>query len=164
VVKPALLEPVLYLSTILEGGKMVKVRELMTKDIVSVPPSAPIIEVAQRMRDSGTGVIPVCNNGEFQGLITERDIVISIVARAHSPKREHARSLVHNHRPIVSPGDEVIQAAKVMVNHGVRALPVAQNGKLLGLFTLDDLARGNLALAAAVLAETAKRASKEVGT
>lgn len=140
---------------------MAKVREIMTRDFVSVPPSALIIEVAQKMRDSGLGMIPVCENGKFRGLITERDIIAHIVASARNPKREHAKSLANNHHPMISPGEEIIQAAKVMVNNGVRLLPVAQNGKLLGLFTLDDLARESLALGATVLVKTARERPRE---
>ena len=135
---------------------MLKVKDIMTREFVSVPPSTPIIEVAQKMRNSRTGVIPVCDKGKFRGVITERDIVIGIVANACNPKREHARSLINIHHPIISPGEEIMQAAKVMVNHGVRALPVAQSGRLLGLFTLDDLARESLTMAAVVFTQTVR--------
>lgn len=134
---------------------MAKVREIMTRDFVSVKPSAPIIEVAQKMRDSRAGVIPVCENGKLRGMVSERDIITHIVATAHNPKREHARSLMNNKQPIVSPGEDLIQAAKIMASNGVRVLPVAQNARLLGLFTLHDLARESLALAATVLVKTA---------
>jgi CBS domain-containing protein len=63
---------------------------------------------------------------------------------------------MNNHLPIISPGDDIIQAAKVMVNRNVRVLPVAQNGKLLGLFTLDNLAGESLALATMVFSKTIK--------
>jgi len=135
---------------------MVKVRDIMTREFISVPPSTPIIKVAQEMRNSRTGAIPVCDKGKFRGVITERDIVIGIVANACNPKREHAGSLVNIRHPIISPGEEIMQAAKVMVNHGVRVLPVAQSGKLLGLFTLDDLTRESLTMAAVVFTQTAR--------
>lgn len=140
---------------------MAKVGETMTKDFVSVPPSAPIVEVAQKMRDYGTSFIPVCENGRFRGLVSEKDIITHIVATAHNPKREHTRSLMSRRQPIVSPGEDLIQAAKTMANSGVRAVPVAQNGRLLGLLTLDDMAQESLALAAAVLVKTAKERPKE---
>ena len=140
---------------------MAKVGETMTRDFVSVLPSAPIVEVAQKMRDSATGVIAVCENGKFRGIVTERGIISHTVATAHNSKRECARALMKSDQPIVSPGEEITQAAKVMVNRGVRVLPVAQNRKLLGLFTLDDLARESLALAAIVLVKTAGERPRE---
>ena len=141
---------------------MLKVKDVMTSELASVPPLTPVIEVAHKMKVSGRGVIPVCDNGKFRGIITERDIVIGIVATATDPVTEPARSVMNNHLPLISPGDDVMQAAKVMVDNGVRVLPVAQNGKLLGLFTLDDLARESLGLAAMVFSKTIKlQASRE---
>ena len=135
---------------------MLKVKDVMTSELASVPPLTPVIEVAHQMKVSGRGVIPVCDNGKFRGVITERDIVIGVVATATDPVTEPARSVMNNHLPLISPGDEIMQAAKVMVDNGARVLPVAQNGKLLGLFTLDDLARESLGLAAMVFSKTVK--------
>ena len=143
---------------------MLKVRDVMTSEVIPVLPSTPVIEVAYQMKVSGTGVIPVCDNGKFRGVITERDIVIGIVATGTDPVTEPARSIINNHQPIISPGDDIMQAAKVMVNNGVRVLPVAQNGKLLGLFTLDDLAGESLALAAMVFSKTIKLGQRKGGS
>ncbi|MBI2908772.1 MAG: CBS domain-containing protein [Chloroflexi bacterium] len=142
---------------------MLRVSDIMTRDIVSVMPSASIIDVARQMRDTGTGVVPVCENGRFRGLITERDIVTSTVACEGNLTRNPAGKLVKEDRhPMISPGDELIRAAKVMASHGVAVLPVAQNGKLLGLITLENLARESLGLAAIVFAKmTERRASRE---
>ena len=141
---------------------MLKVRDVMASEFASVSSHTPVIEMAHQMKVSGTGVIPVCDNGKFQGIVTERNIVIGIVATAADPVTEPARSVMNNNLPIISPGDDIIQAAKVMVNNGVRVLPVAQNEKLLGLFTLDDLAQESLALAAMVFSKTVKlQASRE---
>ena len=136
---------------------MAKVRETMTRDVVSVKPSATIIEVAQKMRDYGTGFIPVCENGKFRGMVRERDIITHIVATAQDPKSERATSVMHR-TPTVSPGEDSIQAAKVMTSDNLRVLPVvAHSGRLLGLLSLDDLAQESLALAANVLVKTAER-------
>jgi len=139
-----------------EGDETVKVKDIINGDVISVASSTPIIEVARQMRDCGAGVIPVCENGKFQGVITERDIVISLVAAASDLKKQQAGTLAHSRHPMISPGVDIMQAAKMMVDHGVRVLPVVQNGKLLGLFTLEDLARESIALAAMVFSKTIK--------
>lgn len=108
------------------------------------------------MTDFGTGMIPVCEKGKFLGLISERDIVASLAGSAGNCERQYAGALAHNRHPMISPGVEIMQAAEMMVNHGVRVLPVVQNGKLLGLLTLEHLARESLALAAMVFAKTAE--------
>jgi len=140
---------------------MLKVKDVMSSEFAYVKPSAPIIEAAQKMRDSRTGVILVCDNGKFRGLITEKDIVAGIVARACNPKREHVRALMDSQHPMVAPGEDIDQAAKAMVCHGVRVLPVAHNGTLLGLLTVDDLSQKDTSLAAMVLSKTGERRDEQ---
>ena len=135
---------------------MAKVRDIMNTQIISVPSSAPIIEVAHQMKNRGMGVIPICDQGKFRGLITERHIVTEIIANAVDPVVETAGSVTNKHQPAISPDEEIMQAAKVMVNNDVQVLAVVQNGELLGLLTLEDVARENLALAAMVFSKTIK--------
>ena len=135
---------------------MALVSEVMRKRPVSVPPSAPIRTVAEKMRDCATGIVPVCENGEYRGVVTDRDIITQVVATSQNPKRERAKDLMKRDGPVVSPGQHLEEAARIMATNGVLALPVARYGKLVGLFTLDDLARESLALAAMVLFKNAR--------
>ena len=135
-----------------------KVRDVIVNDFVYVPRSALVVDVAQKMKDLATDVIPVCENGKLRGIITGRDIITSIADIGGNTSNLSARLLMNNHYPIIQPGEDTLQAAEVMVHNGVRVLPVAQNGKLLGLFTLDDLARASMFLAAMTFAKTAKMA------
>jgi CBS domain-containing protein len=141
--------------TIRKGGDFVpKVKDVMTNEVVSVAPSALAIDVAQKILVSGQRVIPVCDNGELRGMVTERDIVVGIVATARDPVEVAVNSLAGNHSPIIAPGDDILLAARLMVNRNARVLPVVENGKLVGLLTLDDLARESPALAAMVFCKT----------
>ena len=133
-----------------------KVRDVMVSDINSVSPSTPVIEVAHQMDLSGRGVISICDKDKFRGLITERDIVVNVVARARDPVTEPASAIMNERLPIVSPDDDIMEAVKVMGNSGVRVLPVVQSRKLVGLFTIEELARENQALAAMVLVKSMK--------
>ena len=135
-----------------------KVRDVIVNDFAYVTRSARVVDVAQKMKDLATGVIPVCENGKLRGIITERDIITSIADIGGNTSNLPARLLMNNRYPIIQPGENMLQAAEVMVHNGVRVLPVAQNGKLLGLFTLDDLARSSMFLAAMTFAKTAKMA------
>jgi len=135
---------------------MTRVKEIMRCDVPSVSPSASIVEVAQKLRDCGTGTLPVCEKGKLRGVITERDIVCAIVATADDPTTGTAGSLMRKRQPTISPGDDITRAARVMADNGVRLLPVAQNGQLLGLLTLENLGRESLALAAWVFSRNLK--------
>ncbi len=130
---------------------MRKVNDVMIGDVVSVSPSAPAIEIAQKMKDSGVGMVTVCNDGKYKGAITERDIITKVVAKAYNPKREHARSLMRIEYPTVSPWDELGTVAEKMLRKGIRVMPVVQSGKILGIVTLDTLLKENPAASAALL-------------
>ena len=134
---------------------MPKVREIGITGVRSVSSLTPVIEIAHQMRVTGGGLIPVCDNGEFIGVVTETDIVISIVAAARDPVTEPASSIMHNDLPAISPGDDIQRAARLMIDSGHRVLPVVENGELLGLLTLDDFARESPGVAALVFAKSA---------
>ena len=139
---------------------MAKVEQVMSSTITSVSPASPIIEVAQKMRDFGVSTMPVCEKGKFRGIITDSSIVSKVVASAHNPKREHAKSFMTNGMPKVSVGCDIVEAAKIMASHRVHYLPVVHNGgKFVGLLTLDDLVKESLALASMVLARTDEKQS-----
>ena len=133
---------------------MSRVIDIIDEKLVSVSPDATAIEAAQQMRACGAGVIPVCENGKFRGIVRERDIM-GLVAAGIDPACERVGTVMCNHLPIVPPGADIVEAAKIMVNNGVRELPVAQNGRLVSLLTLDVLARKSPALAALVFSKTA---------
>ncbi len=128
----------------------------MVSNVNSVSSTTPVIEVAHQMGLSGRGVISICDEDKFRGLVTERDIVVNVVARARDPVTEPASVIMNERLPIVSPDDDIMEAVKVMGNSGVRALPVVQSRKLVGLFTIEELARENQALAAMVLVKSMK--------
>ena len=135
---------------------MSKVRDAMTRDFACVLPTSRITEVAEMMSDYETDIIPVCENGKLRGVIKERDITAYIVATGDNPGRVCAIALIDRAYPMISPGEDLFQAAKIMAANGVNVLPVTQNKRLLGTLSIDDIAMVSLAAAAAVLVKTAK--------
>lgn len=135
---------------------MPKVEDVMDKRVASVFPSIPVINVAQQMLTSGKKIIPVCDNNKFHGVIAEHDIVSGIVAAARDPVTELASSVVNAHFPTISPDSDIMDAAMLMANNGVQVLPVVKNGKLMGMFSLGDLALKSQALAALVFSKSMK--------
>ena len=136
------------------GDSMPKVKDIMTNKVSCVGPFAPVIEVAQQILTSGQQVIPVCDNGKLRGVVTERDIVVGITATARDPVRVPVSSLMNNHFPTISPVDDIWSAAKLMVDRTAKVLLVMENNKVLGLLTLEDLARESPPLAAMVFCKT----------
>ncbi|MGE5702705.1 MAG: CBS domain-containing protein [Clostridia bacterium] len=115
-------------------------REIMTKDLATVTLQDNVYEAAVKMRDWNVGVIPVVDEkNDCIGVITDRDIVIRGLAekREGSAKVEQVMT-----RDIVfgQPGMTVDDAAKLMAKYQIRRLPVVENGKLVGIVAIGDMA------------------------
>ena len=130
-----------------------KVRQAMNTQIYSVSRSTTIINIAKAMRRYKTDVVAVRQNGKFRGLVTERDIDFYIAAYGPNLSKETVDRLITNRKPLVSPGLETTEAARIMFRNKVSVLPVTQNGRLLGLLTRDDLVKDSMGMATFMLSK-----------
>ena len=116
------------------------VKELMTRDVVSVSPDEMTSVAARMLSRYNIGAMPVCErDGRLHGLITDRDIVLRCVAAEKEPAKTPVRDIMTSRVISVSPEDDVEQAAKLMATEQIRRLPVAENGRLVGVLSLGDL-------------------------
>ena len=137
-----------------------EIREVMTESVVTAPPDAPVRHIAELMRERNVGsVVLIDGDGLPIGFITDRDLAVSVLADGHAgdaPAGGHASS------PVVTgaPGMDVTEATKLMVDNGVRRLPIVDGDKLTGIVTLDDLAVriGDLEIAASITAQVTRAA------
>ncbi|MFD2371954.1 CBS domain-containing protein [Brevibacillus sp. GCM10020057] len=115
-------------------------REIMTKDIATVTLKDNVYEVACKMRDWNVGVIPVVDEkNDVIGIITDRDIVIRGLAEKHEGST--ATEVVMTRDIVLGRPDMTVdEAAKIMAQHQIRRLPVVENGKLVGIVALADMA------------------------
>ena len=117
------------------------IRDLMTADVSFVGPDTPILEIARKMRDGDIGATPVVENDRLAGMVTDRDIVVRVIAEGGDVRTKTARDAM-------SPGilycyaDDTVEA--VLDNMGgqqIRRLPVVDADKrLVGVVSLGDLA------------------------
>jgi len=118
----------------------VKVREAMAKTVTSAKKSDKVIDVAKKMKQQDAGFMPVVENGgTVIGVITDRDIVIRCIAEGHDPRGETAEHLMSRQVTIIAPDDDIEEAGRAMQREAIRRLPVAENGRLVGV-----LSHGNL--------------------
>ena len=140
-----------------------QIGEAMTDSVVTAPRDAALRSVAELMRDREVGSVVVVDGGRPCAVITDRDLAIAVAANGVDPSDEvHA----HASRPLVcgDAGMNVEEAAALMVQHGVRRLPIVDDaGSLAGIVTLDDLAvkTGDLKLAQQMTADVARAALPE---
>jgi CBS domain-containing protein len=140
----------------------VRIAEVMTQGVVTAESGDSLQHVGELMRDRNVGSVVICDDGRPVGVITDRDLALAVVAdriEAGSPAGDHAS------RPIVTGEVEMDleEAVAIMIQHGIRRLPVTQGDGLVGIVTIDDLAvrAGDLHQAQQITAEVAKAALPE---
>ena len=132
---------------------MLKVKDIMSNKVVSVLPRAPIIEVAHQMKVHDIPIVAVCDHQGFCGMVHERDIVTDVVAAAADPVTQPVSMIMKSSCPIISPGIDILQAIRAMIDNSIEFLPVLRKRRLVGVLTLDDLMQHKLELGAMVYGE-----------
>jgi len=117
-----------------------KLREIMTTDFCCASPSDSLSKVAGEMKRHNVGVMPVCQNGSLIGMITDRDIVIQCVAAGNDPDNCKVADFMTKELIQAHPDMEVSEAARLMGTEQVHRLPVVENGRLVGVVSIGDLA------------------------
>jgi CBS domain-containing protein len=115
------------------------IREVMTPNPQCVSPGDSIQNTARIMRDCDTGAVPVVDNGRPVGIVTDRDIVVRVVATDGQLNRP-VRDIVSQNVVCATPDMSTREAADLMSEHQVRRLPVVENDQLVGIVSLGDLA------------------------
>jgi CBS domain-containing protein len=118
-----------------------KIRDVMVHDVVAIDPSASLAEAAQLMREANVGILPVVEDGQVCGVITDRDLVVRAIAvgadLASTPVGEFATG-----DPVVAHPDwNLDQAMEAMARAQIGRLPVIDDDNVLaGIVTLGSLA------------------------
>lgn len=122
---------------------MVTVSQQMSTGVFAARPDTTLVEAAQEMRISGVGGIPVLDHdGECAGILTERDIVIRVIAEEREPLAAYVRDVATMHPVTCSPEEDIATVTERMRENEVQHLPVCQGGKVIGVISLADIAFG----------------------
>ena len=118
------------------------VRDAMTGEARSLAASASVVEAARLMREQDIGSLPITEDEQLVGMITDRDITTRVVAEAADPMQTSIGEVYSRDLISVEPDQELDEALKLMARHQVRRLPVVENGKLVGIVAQADIALG----------------------
>ncbi|SEO40122.1 CBS domain-containing protein [Nitrosovibrio sp. Nv6] len=119
---------------------MQKISEVMSSEVQTISPLATIEEAAQEMRDGDFGLLPVGEDEQLLGVITDRDIAIRAVAEGKDPSTP-VGDVMSEGVIWVDENDSVEDAAQIMSDHQIRRLPVVDaDQRLVGIVSLGDFA------------------------
>ncbi|MGA8944085.1 MAG: CBS domain-containing protein [Thermoactinomyces sp.] len=114
-------------------------RDIMSTNVYSVTPQDNVYEVAERMRQSNIGMMPVVDNGQLVGVVTDRDLVTRGIANK-MPGSSSVADIMSTNLVYGTPDMSVDEAARLMAEAQVRRLPVVENNRVVGVVSIGDLA------------------------
>ncbi|MFV2040398.1 MAG: cyclic nucleotide-binding/CBS domain-containing protein [Candidatus Hydrothermarchaeales archaeon] len=117
----------------------VRIKEAMSTNLVTARPDATAVKVARTMSENKVGSVIITENGDNEGIVTERDICYKVVGAGKDPKTVFAKDIMSTDLVTIPSEKTITDAAKKMVKKGIRRLAVTEEGKIKGIITASDI-------------------------
>ena len=116
------------------------VRDLMTRNPTVVSDRDSIRDVARIMKDQDTGVVPVCEGNKIIGLVTDRDIVVRLIADGKDPLNASVNDVMTKSIRKIHEDATVDDVLSLMSSSEIRRVPVVnKNDELVGIVSIGDI-------------------------
>jgi len=116
-------------------------REIMTGGVECVREDESVLDAAKKMRDLGVGALPICGNDDrLKGMLTDRDIVVRVLAEGLEPGGTTAGELAEGKPVTIGADDSLDELVRTMAQHEVKRLPVIDGHRLIGVVSEADVA------------------------
>jgi CBS domain-containing protein len=116
------------------------VRHAMTETPQTIRPDMNAADAAGLMKSEDVGVLPVIREGELLGVVTDRDLVIRVLAERQDPRSIKVGDIATRSPVTVTPDMRLSDARELMEKHQIRRLPVMKDDELVGILSLGDVA------------------------
>ena len=113
---------------------MIKIKDIMTKEVVTIAKSAGIIEASKIMSSKSVSSLVVIDKGKPVAVVSENDIIAGI-----SSKKNKVKDIIKKDFIVISPLTRFSEIEKAARNREIKRFPVVENGKLVGLITETDI-------------------------
>ena len=113
---------------------MIKIKDIMTKEVVTIAKSAGIIEASKIMSSKSVSSLVVIDKGKPVAVVSENDIIAGI-----SSKKNKVKDIIKKDFIVISPLTRFSEIEKAVRNREIKRFPVVENGKLVGLITETDI-------------------------
>jgi CBS domain-containing protein len=115
-------------------------KNIMKTTVVTVPPSTSVAEAATIMREENIWSLVVAGaDKKLLGIITDRDIVVSVVANGKSPLEVAVGDVMTSEVITVQKNESIFEILRVLGKNSIRRVPVMTGGRLVGIVSVDDL-------------------------
>jgi CBS domain-containing protein len=120
---------------------MTTARDIMTSGANIIEAQSSVLGAAKKLADDDIGALPICENGKLKGMITDRDIVVKVLAQGKDAEGTKVIDLIQGEAVTIGADDSVEEALRTMSKYQVRRLPVIDGTDLVGIVSQADVAR-----------------------
>lgn len=115
-------------------------KDILNENVVTIKPSASVSEAANVMSNEDIGALIVTDEEMTPiGIITDRDIVVSVIAQGLDPELKKVEEVMTKDIVFVDEDTNILNILKTMAEYSIRRMPVTQNSRLTGIVSVDDL-------------------------
>lgn len=107
--------------------------------MVILAPDTPVLDAARAIEENKIGAVVVQNKGNVVGIVTDRDLTIRVLGRGLDPRATTIGEVMTAGVVSLTPSDTQASAIHLMQKRGIRRIPLVEDGRLVGIVTLDDL-------------------------
>jgi CBS domain-containing protein len=119
----------------------IKAEDVMTTEVVTLDENDSAKKAAEIMAQEGVSAIIVTSEGKANGILTERDILKRIVAEDKNSRKTKVKEIMSSPLVTIGPSTDLEEAANLMFEKKIKNLPVANENRLIGLISLQDICR-----------------------
>jgi CBS domain-containing protein len=119
--------------------KRMLVKEIMTRDVVTVKAEQTVLEAANIYRERKVGCLVVVDEGICVGILTERDIIERVLCDELEPRRTKVKDVMSHPVKTISALDTIEKALQIMKDNHIKKLPVISNNTIVGIITVTDI-------------------------
>ena len=127
---------------------MMHVRQLLDRkgrEVFSVRPEAAVLEAIRMMAERHVGALLVMQGDKLAGIVSERDYARKVILMGRSSADTPVRDIMSTPVLTVQPEATVERCMQIMTEHRVRHLPVAEQGRIVGMVSIGDLVKAVIA-------------------
>jgi CBS domain-containing protein len=126
---------------------MKKVSDILARkgiNVISISPETTVLDALKLMADKNIGSVIIMKDGEFMGIMTERDYSRKVILKGKSSTDTKVSEIMTVDFPPVSPADSVEHCMELMSAHTIRYLPVFENNTVSGIISISDLVKATI--------------------
>ncbi|MCK4398481.1 MAG: CBS domain-containing protein [Methanophagales archaeon] len=120
-------------------AELLEVRDIMAYPAITEDEDVSVAEIAKEMKMSGISCVVITKGDNPVGIVTDRDIVTKVIMKGRDPGEVKAKEIMSSPLMTIESDASLGRAGKVLIEKGIRRLPVIENGELVGIVSLRNI-------------------------